>query len=212
MHQMIRSKRRILSVVLVLCLGTALFPRPVSAAAGGPPLPDLPTFVSSVVNGDAGALRGVYADDLFALQVVQQPESYPAYVSRIQNSVTQFRLAARLGNVGVLAHNFLSGRYFFDLHPAQTVELVYGGGRIEVYRVTRVYRYRAVNPRSTNSDFIDMDSSERLSADQLFEKVYEGPRHVTFQTCITRDGNSSWGRLFVLAEPDEARASSLGGP
>jgi hypothetical protein len=30
---------------------------------------------------------------------------------------------------------------------------------------------------------------------------YNGAAHVTFQTCILQDGNSSWGRLFVTAIP-----------
>ena len=30
---------------------------------------------------------------------------------------------------------------------------------------------------------------------------YDGDAHVTFQTCILQDGNSSWGRLFVTAIP-----------
>ncbi len=30
---------------------------------------------------------------------------------------------------------------------------------------------------------------------------YTGAGHVTFQTCIIKDGNPSWGRFFVTAIP-----------
>jgi len=35
----------------------------------------------------------------------------------------------------------------------------------------------------------------------MFDLAYKGDRHLTFQTCIERDGSRSWGRLFVIAEP-----------
>ena len=35
----------------------------------------------------------------------------------------------------------------------------------------------------------------------MFKLAYLGDRLVTFQTCIEAYGNSSWGRLFVVAEP-----------
>jgi len=41
----------------------------------------------------------------------------------------------------------------------------------------------------------------------MFDRAYEGGRHVTFQTCIAAEGNSSWGRLFIIAAPKPALAS-----
>jgi len=35
----------------------------------------------------------------------------------------------------------------------------------------------------------------------MFQRVYLGDRHMTFQTCISAYGNSSWGRLFIIAVP-----------
>jgi hypothetical protein len=35
----------------------------------------------------------------------------------------------------------------------------------------------------------------------MFKRVYFGDRHVTFQTCIEKDGALSWGRLFIIAVP-----------
>jgi len=42
-----------------------------------------------------------------------------------------------------------------------------------------------------------------LTAEQLFNRVYRGDRHVTFQTCIDANGDISWGRLFVIAIPHQ---------
>jgi hypothetical protein len=199
----ITARRLLVGLVLVLLIAAAGLPYSVSAASLGDALalPRLPDFAASVINGDASVLRGAYAEGLFALPVVQQPSSSAGFVSEADNDLTQFNLAAKYGIVGLLAHNYLSGQDFFQLWPGQRIELVYGDGRIAPYTVTHVYRFQATAPASVYSDFVDLDSGATLSADGLFRKVYTGPKHVTFQTCITQDGNSSWGRLFVVAEP-----------
>jgi hypothetical protein len=46
-----------------------------------------------------------------------------------------------------------------------------------------------------------------LNAEQMFKRVYFGDRHVTFQTCIESNGELSWGRLFIIAEPKVQNAS-----
>lgn len=197
------ARRSILTFGLLLVLITVLVPRPVSAKSlrDSYRLPDLPGFAQSVENGDANALRGVYADGLFALPVVQQPSNNAGYVSTAPDTLTQFSLAAQYGNVGLLAHNYLGGREFYLLMPGQPIELIYGDGHIASFMVSSIHRYQATAPTSMNSDFVDLDTNEYLTANQLFSRMYMGPSHVTFQTCITRNGNSSWGRLFVVALP-----------
>jgi hypothetical protein len=110
-------------------------------------------------------------------------------------------MASEFGNVGLLAHRDFSGQYFFELMPGMMIQLIYGDGHIETFQVTQVYQYQATEPYSVYSDFIDLATLEYLTASALFTKVYMGSRHVTFQTCISQNGNSSWGRLFVIAEP-----------
>ncbi|HRJ74870.1 MAG TPA: hypothetical protein PLX90_02685, partial [Anaerolineales bacterium] len=51
------------------------------------------------------------------------------------------------------------------------------------------------------SNFIDLNTQEFLTAEGLFNKVYRGDFHVTLQTCIEKDGDLSWGRLFIIAKP-----------
>ncbi len=203
-------RRLALAVSLFLLIATSLIPHLVLAApfAETPALPDLTSFVSSVENGQPNTLRGVYADGVFALPVIQQPSTDALYVSTAIDTLTQFRLAARYGDIGLLAHDYLSGQYFSQLAPGERVSLVYGKGRIDTMHITKVYRYRATDSSSTTSDFIDLDTNQHLTDYQLFSKVYLGAEHATFQTCIEQDGNLSWGRLFVIAEPDTSQASS----
>jgi hypothetical protein len=199
------ARRLILSFCLLLFVIAALFPKSVSAASLDNPVAelDLPTFISSIWDGNPAVLRGAYADGLFALPVVQQPSYNAAYVSTIDDTITEFNLAAQFGNVGFLAHNYLIGQYFYQMGVGQRIILVYGDGHLEFFRVTQVHRYVATSPYSVYSDFVDLDTQEYLSAEALFGKVYQGSRHITFQTCIAQDGDSSWGRLFVLAEPEQ---------
>jgi len=203
------SNRIVLTFVLLLLVSATLIPY-YSVSAGPltdiPVIPDLTSFALTVNNGDGSMLRGVYAEGIFALPVVQQPAGNAGYVSIQPGAATQFRMASDYGNVGLLAHNNLSGQFFAWLTPGQRIQLVYGDGRIEYFTVTNIYRYQATSPFSTNSDFIDLNTNEHLTAAALFTKVYTGPRHTTFQTCIDANGNSSWGRLFVIAEPEIAYA------
>ena len=203
------TRRSFLSLALLLVLiGTAL-PQTVHAAsqAGSSAIPDLTAFVTSVSDGNRKVLRGVYAEGVFALPVVQQ--TYAAEVSRAAGTATQFGMAQNYGVVGLLAHNNLSGRQFAELKVGQPIILVYGNGRIEAFRVTSILHFQATVPESANSGFKNLDTGKSTDAEGLFRQVYMGTRHVTFQTCIEEAGNSSWGRLFVIAEL--AASVSVGG-
>lgn len=166
-----------------------------------PSLPDLQRFSESLVNGNSQTLRGAYVADLFALPVVQQPDDRADYVSRTPESLTQFEKATEYGDIGLLAHNDLSGRLFPRIQPDQNIYLVYGDGRIETFIVIGTQKFQALSPYSIHSDFRNLETSKVLSAEELFQSVYMGPRHLTLQTCISENGNLSWGRLFVIAVP-----------
>ena len=168
---------------------------------GKSPLPAFSDFSKTVQNGDASTLRGVYVPDVLALPIVQQPAGNAGYVSMEDGKVTQFGMASQFGNVGLLAHNHLSGKSFAQLAVGQEVRLVYGNGKVESFVITEVLQYQALQPTSPYSSFHNLTKDETLTAEQMFKRVYFGDRHVTFQTCIARDGSSSWGRLFVMAVP-----------
>jgi len=192
------------SASLLLAIFASLFYRPIYTQALGnvAVLPALADFSRSVQNGNAQELRGVYVNDLFALPIIKQPLGSPAFVSSNDGEVTQFSMPAKYGNVGLLAHNHLSGKLFSNLATGQQVRLIYGNGKIETFVITEVLRFQALQPNNPYSSFRNLDQNEEtLSADQLFKQVYLGDRHVTFQTCIEAYGNSSWGRLFIIAVP-----------
>jgi hypothetical protein len=198
-----QTKRTTRSASILLAIFASLFYNPIYTRALGNivSLPTLTDFSQTVQNGNAKVLRGVYVDDVLALPIVQQPSDSPAFVSRNDGEVTQFGMPARYGNVGLLAHNNLSGKFFSGLAVGQPVRLIYGDGRIETFVITEVLRFQALQPNSPYSAFRNLDQDEEtLSANQMFTRAYLGDRHVTFQTCIDAYGNSSWGRLFIIAE------------
>ena len=205
-----QTARFVLNASILLAIFISLFSSPISALAmdgNADTLPGFTEFSESVQNGDVSTLRGVYVPDVFALPIVQQPSNNSGYVSNKDGELTQFNMAAKYGNVGLLAHNHLSGKLFSDIAVGQEIRLVYGDGRVEYFVVTEVLRYQALQPNSPWSSFRDLETDEKLSAGQMFKRVYFGDHHVTFQTCIEQNGELSWGRLFIIAVPKVQNAS-----
>jgi hypothetical protein len=199
-----QTLRTTLNASLLLVVLISVFFSPSAAGALGidrAVLPNFSDFSKTVQNGDANVLRGVYIPDVMALPIVQQPAGNAGYVSTEDDKLTQFAMASQFGNIGLLAHNHLSGKFFAQLAVGQEVRLVYGNGKVEYFVITQVLQYQALQPTSPYSSFHNVNKDERLTAEQMFKRVYFGDRHVTFQTCITKDGNPSWGRLFVIATP-----------
>ena len=144
-----------------------------------------------------------------ALPIVQQPAGQPAYVSSQPDVLTQFRMAEEYGTTGLLAHNTLAGAEFSKLELGQFAVLIFSNGHTEYYRITGVERYTALDPGSPYSDFLAANG-DRISAAGLFKRVYQAQDHrLVFQTCIASEGNPSWGRLFIIAEPvtDQVRSA-----
>ena len=155
-----------------------------------------------VANSAASLLSSVSFDDSLTFTIVQQPAGEENYVSKNKGEVTQFSAASEYGNIGLLAHNYLSGKSFSQLVPGEEIRLMYDDGTMEYFVVSEILRYQALQPKSPFSSFQNLqEKDEILSAQQVFERVYAGKRHITFQTCIAAQGVSSWGRLFVLATP-----------
>ena len=199
----IKALRTSLNATLLLAIFASLFFNPIPAQALGTDeaLPDFADFSKKVQNNQANVLRGVYVPEVLAFPVVQQPAGSPGYVSPTDGEITQFGLASQYGNVGLLAHNTMSGRFFSQLAVGQDVRLVYGDGKVEYFVITQVLSFQALQPTSPYSSFRDLNNNDNYTAQQLFKIVYQGDRHITFQTCIEAEGNLSWGRLFVIAEP-----------
>lgn len=160
------------------------------------------SFIESVRNGQARTVVGIYIPGVIAFPVSQQPPDDASYVTRQMNQVTQFAPASQYGTVGLLAHNDLAGATFSDFHLMDYAIVVFGDGRLAGYVIDEFQRYQALSPTSAFSDFICLDGSgERLTAHQVFNRVYAPGRRLVFQTCINAFGEASWGRLFVIAKP-----------
>jgi len=158
-------------------------------------------FVENIADGQSGSIRGVYATGLFALRVVQQPAGNAAFVSTEEDAVTQFSLAQNYNSIGLLAHNTAAGQYFFNLMYGDIIEVVYGDGDIDLYKVEEIRKYQALSPYSSSSNFTDLLTGETFSAANVFYQMYSGDHHLTLQTCIQKDGIDAWGRLFIIAYP-----------
>ena len=152
---------------------------------------------------DGDILRGVSVANVLDLPVVQQPIDNPYYVSNRNGEATQFSMVSQYGNIGLLAHNTLSGKHFSKLALGQEVRLDYGNGRVKYFVIEQILRFQALQPESVSSTFRNLDRNETLSASEMFNRVYVGGHRLVFQTCIEADGNVSWGRLFVVAMPKE---------
>ncbi|MEM5773450.1 MAG: hypothetical protein AAGU05_00505 [Anaerolineaceae bacterium] len=161
---------------------------------------ELMQFVSTLSTGYAAQVTGVFVDDVLAFPVVQQPSGSAGFVSTADDVVTQFSTPSQFGTLGILAHNYLAGISFFDLAVDQDVYVVYGDGSTDHYVIRDIRRFQALQPTSVYSDFVDLDTHVSYSSTDVFYEVYGNSGMLVFQTCIENEGNSSWGRLFVIAE------------
>ena len=199
----VKTKVSILSTLLIFMVG--FFAIPVSASSSfASPL----QFFNSVpaknydVSKHGNSPSVLYLGNVLALQIEKQPAGNYNYVTSLQNFLTEFQAASNYGTIGLLAHNYLAGQYFFQISQGQEIELVYNDNRSEKFVVTKIAKYQALSPNSPSSDFIDLVTGDQSTASQLFKKMYRNQSgNLVLQTCIYQDGNPAWGRLFIIAEP-----------
>ena len=165
------------------------------------PGPGLQALVNRVQDGEVETARGVFVEGVLAVPVRQQPTDDPAFVSTENDTVTQFKSAAVNGVTGLLAHNFLTGIQFYKMEIGQEVDVVYGDGHIARYQIDGIFQFQKLDPDNLRSDLINLKTGKRETTNQVFSRFYAGEDHVTFQTCLERDGLSSWGLTFVVADP-----------
>lgn len=189
-------KYKFLSFIAALVIVFGILPAtPVHAASAT----SLETFAASLNKSDSSQLVGVFVKNVLAVKVVQQ--SSATYVSTSSGTVTQFGMASQFGAIGLLAHNYLSGASFSKLGSGTEIVLVYGDGSTKKYQVSAVKKYQALSPSDPYSDFVNVDNPDTtLSSTDVFNETY-GSGGLVLQTCINKNGNSSWGRLFIIASP-----------
>jgi hypothetical protein len=77
-------------------------------------------------------------------------------------------------------------------------------GRVGGYKVTDIEAFQAIPPDSLTPDLTPVDQNtlepigDTVDSDVVYDKV--SGRDSSFQTCIGKDGESSWGREFVESE------------
>jgi hypothetical protein len=193
-----RIFKALIGFSLLFCLAV---PYGSVGAAEGAILPSFSDFVTSVADGQANVVRGVFVQGVLALAVVQQPDADPGSVSIKAGVATQFNEAARNHVIGLLAHNYLAGAGFSNLKVGQEVRIIYGDGRVDYFLVNRLAKFQILQPNDSAGNLIDLSTGIPYSTQDVFTMFYDGDTHVTFQTCIKQGDNSSWGRLFVTAVP-----------
>lgn len=172
-----------------------------TATALSTTLPPLDEFIHQVADGRVGDVCGLYIQGITALKIVQQPAGNLGYIDQNEGTATQFQSANAFGAVGLLAHNFLAGRDFFHIKTGQDMILVNGDGSIHHYQASIISDYQRLTPTDLRSNFIELASSQQLTADQLFGKFYKKAHHLILQTCIENSGDPDWGVRFIDGVP-----------
>jgi hypothetical protein len=165
---------------------------------------ELKNFATSVQNNEKGAITGVFAPGLFGMPVTGQPGGDENYVSSEENVLTQYSKPTQYGVTALLAHNYLnSGKMISQLQPNQEIFLVYGDGKVTRYHISSVQYFQALSPHDTRSDFRDLNGpgGTVISYDRLFDQMYTKSNQLVFQTCLEANGDLSWGRIFISADP-----------
>jgi hypothetical protein len=174
-------------------------PSPTATAEPTDDLPALDSFVASVANGQGSDRVGIFVENLFSYPILPQPANDPAWITSNFGEVTEFRIVRQhTGNEGLIAHNYLAGGEFYSLKVGDIAELVLGDGSVIEFEIYDIQQFQALSPNSPTSDFLDLATGDKLSASDLFYRVYGGNMTLTFQTCINRDNISTWGRTFII--------------
>jgi hypothetical protein len=145
-------------------------------------------------------VSGLYLGENRYLRIVQQPRGRPEFVSGMSGVATSFQLASQYGTIGLIAHNFLGGRFFLESKVGDEIHVLDGFGRSRCYRVIGIRQFQALEPRSPRSRFIDLDTHQTSTASDVFKEIYTGEHHLVLQTCIEKGQIKEWGRQFVIAE------------
>ncbi len=191
-------KIKLVSITASLAILFGILPAsPVTASSNNISLDE---FKSAVSSTNTSKLVGLFVEEVLAVRVVQQ--SSGSYVSSIKNSVTQFGQADYFGSIGLIAHNYLSGANFSRLYIGTKILLIYDDGSSKEYTVTTIKRYQALSPDNPYSDFINLDEPDiHVSSTNVINEIYGRSDSLVLQTCISKDGNLNWGRLFIIASP-----------
>jgi hypothetical protein len=159
-------------------------------------------FIDALSVDGRASLKGIYVADKLQLPITYQPSGNPGFVTTAPDSVTLFSTASNYGSIGLIAHNHLAGREFFEVEMNDEIYLIYGNGDVQKYVVSEIREYQALSPTSPYSSFINLaDTGRTITYRDLFFDTYGIGNRLVLQTCISRNNFDSWGRLFIIATP-----------
>lgn len=164
-------------------------------------IPPFSEFRESVKDG-TDRLSGLWVEGLLASPITQPLKNFDGYISSDSNTLTQFMLPeARTGTNALLAHNYLAGGTFSKLSYGDRLLLVNGTSKVKIFEVSGLLKFQALTQKSPTSEFVNLASDERHTAREVFETVYDqNPSTLVLQTCIAKNGDLNWGRLFVISK------------
>lgn len=191
-------KKTVALSILFAVIALAMVAAPVFAG-GVIPVTGSPAAAKPVAL--TGDVAKVSVEAVFDYGVVQQPKNNPAFVSEEKGKLTQFRMAAQYGSLGLLAHNYLAGAPFEKLKVGDIVNVTYTDGSVRQFKVESILRYQALTPNSPYSKFVDLQTNKTVTTNDVFAATYGVKDRLVLQTCIEKNKEPSWGRLFIIATP-----------
>ncbi len=143
----------------------------------------------------SSSITKVSVPGLFSYPVVQSGDNAPNQAG----VVGQYSRAKDNGNIGLIAHNYLAGSIFSWISKGNEVQVTKSNGEVEYYVVSNILRFQASDPNNFSKPFINQNG-QSVSAEDVFDMAYRSGI-VTFQTCIAKNGISSWGIYMIQAVP-----------
>jgi len=135
---------------------------------------------------------------LFSYRVIQQPRNDAGFVSLEGQRVTEFGQAFQSGSRGLLADNKLAGSIFSSVGLGNIITVDYADNTHEDFVVTRLRHFQALSPTSPYSNFIDLATGDFYTTRDLFDATYGLKGILILQTCIAKDNEWAWGRMFIV--------------
>lgn len=145
-------------------------------------------------NNSAQTITRVSVPGRFSYSVQQIGNAVPNQA----NIVGQYEFAKQNGNIGLIAHNYLAGSSFGWINYGDEVRVTTTSGSVEYYVVYNIMKFKATDANNFSKPFIDQNTGQTISAKEVFDKAYKSGM-VTFQTCISGGGSSTWGILIIQA-------------
>lgn len=168
---------------------------------GGAELPSFQDVWAGFLEEDVAKASWVSVEGGFSLPIIQQPPGKVTYVSNKPDIITQFNRPALNGVTALLAHNYRSGKEFYNLTIGQRITVTYNGMLERDYQVVSIDSFQKLNNASGYSNLIDLKTEAELTSTDVYNRFYWGAHRVTFQTCLEREGRLDWGLYFVVATP-----------